>query len=181
VIGPTFEQFIAPGTGKTFSAVEMGTVGPEAMFAEATQSNSAITWMLRLVGVILIVMGLKMAFNILPSLFKVLPPLGKIIGAGVGLVCTIGGAAWSLAIIAIAWLFYRPLIGVPMLLISVAGIIFLSKKAGEKKAAKAAAAPSTAPAAPSSAPAAPAAEGWICSCGTVSKGKFCAGCGKPKP
>jgi len=179
VIGPTFEQYIAPGTGNTFTAVEMGTVGPEAMIASANKSNSAITWMLRLIGVILVVMGLKMVFNILPSLFKVLPPLGKIVGAGVALVCTVGGGAWSLAIIAIAWLFYRPLIGVPMLLISVAGIIFLSKKAGEKKAAKAA--PSTAaPAAPT--PAAPAAaEGWTCSCGTVSKGKFCAGCGKPRP
>ena len=29
--------------------------------------------------------------------------------------------------------------------------------------------------------AAPAAEGWICACGAVNKGKFCAECGAPKP
>jgi len=128
VIGPTFEEYIAPGTGRTFSAVEMGTVSAETMFKKAGDSNKFLTWLLRLVGVILVVMGLKMVFAILPTLFKVLPPLGKIVGAGVGLVCAIGGGAWSLAVISIAWLFYRPLIGIPLLLISVAGIIFLSKK-----------------------------------------------------
>jgi len=187
VIGPTFEEYIAPGTNRTFSAVEMGTVGAEAMFASAKKSNSALTWLLRLVGLILVVTGLKMVFNILPSLFKVLPPLGKIVGAGVTLVCAVGGGAWSLAIIAIAWLFYRPLIGLPMLLVSVAGIWFLAKKAKEKKAATApaTAAPAaggTAPAAPAEAPpaATPAADTWTCSCGAVNKGKFCNSCGKPR-
>jgi hypothetical protein len=141
VIGPTFEEYLAPGTGRTFTAVEMGTVGPEVMFASAKKSNSFLTWLLRIIGIILVVTSLKMVFAILPTLFKVLPPLGKIVGAGVGLVCAVGGGAWSLAIIAIAWLFYRPLIGLPMLLVSVAGIIFLSKKAKEKKAAAATAAP----------------------------------------
>jgi hypothetical protein len=134
VIGSTFEEYLAPGTGRTFTAVEMGTVGAESMFASAKKSNTFLTWLLRIIGIILIVTSLKMVFAILPTLFKVLPPLGKIVGAGVGLVCSIGGGAWSLAIIAIAWLFYRPLIGIPLLLVSVAGIWFLTKKAKEKKA-----------------------------------------------
>jgi len=137
VIGSTFEEYLAPGTGRTFTAVEMGTVGAEAMFASAKKSNSFLTWLLRIIGILLVVMSLKMVFAILPSLFKVLPPLGKIVGAGVGLVCAVGGGAWSLAIIAIAWLFYRPFIGLPLLLVSVAGIWFLTKKAKEKKAAAA--------------------------------------------
>jgi len=179
VIGPTFEEYITPGTGRAFSAVEMGTVGADAMFTSAKQANSFLTWVLRLIGVILIVMGLKMVFNILPSLFKVLPPLGKIVGAGVTLVCVVGGGAWSLAIIAIAWLFYRPFIGFPMLLVSVAGIWFLGKKAKEKTAVKATVSGAAAPVATTTP--APAADGWACVCGAVNKGKFCASCGKPKP
>jgi len=87
-----------------------------------------------------------------------------------------------LAIIAIAWLFYRPLIGIPLLLVSVAGIWFLSKKAKNRKAA-AAAAGGTAPAgAPASVPASAAPQGeWTCACGKVNKGKFCDDCGKPRP
>ena len=80
-------------------------------------------------------------FSILPTLFKVLPFLGNIVGAGVGLVCTVFGAVWSLFIIAIGWLFFRPLIGILMLAVVIGGIWFLKKKAKEKKAAEAAIAP----------------------------------------
>ena len=38
-----------------------------------------------------------------------------------------------------------------------------------------------APAAPAAAPAAPSAAAWTCTCGTQNYGKFCAGCGSPKP
>ncbi|MDR2923091.1 MAG: hypothetical protein LBU85_07105 [Treponema sp.] len=171
VIGSTFEEYIAK-TGKSFTGVAMGMVSADTMLESAKKTNSALTWLLRLIGVLLVVGGLKMLFAILPTLFKVLPPLAKIVGAGVGLVCAVGGGAWSLAIIAIAWLFYRPIIGVPMLLAAVLGIWFLNKKAKEKRAANANAAPAAT---------AVLADGWACSCGTVNKGKFCAECGKPKP
>jgi hypothetical protein len=107
----------------------MGTVSAENMFADAHSENNMITWVLRIIGVMLVVMGLKSIFSILPALFKVLPFLGNIVGAGVGLVCTVGGGAWSLLIIAVAWLFYRPLIGIPLLAAAVAGIWYLKKKA----------------------------------------------------
>jgi hypothetical protein len=180
VVGPTFEQYIAAGTGRAFSSVEMGIVSADTMLESAKKANSVFTWLLRLIGVILVVAGLKMVFAILPTLFKVLPFLANIVGAGVGLVCAIGGGAWSLVIISIAWLFYRPLIGIPMLLISVAGIWFLTKKAKEKKAAKASAAAQSA-IADVVANRSIAADGWKCDCGTVNKGKFCADCSKPKP
>jgi hypothetical protein len=174
VVGSTFEQYIAPGTGRTFTGVAMGTVSADTMFESAKQTNKVVTWLLRFLGIILVVGGLKMVFKILPTLFKVLPFLAKIVGAGIGLVCWVGGGAWSLVIISLAWLFYRPLIGIPLLLVSVAGIWFLTKKAKEKKAAAGTTTPETASAAP-------AADGWTCACGTVSKGKFCANCGAPKP
>jgi len=169
----TFEEFI-DSNGTPFSRVAMGMVSAETMFDSAKKENTFLTWILRLIGLLLVVAALKLVFKILPTLFKVLPPLAAIVGAGVTLVCSVGGFAWSLVVIALAWLFYRPLIGIPLLLVAVAGIWFLNKKAKEKKAA-----------APASAPAGAANvvtnDGWKCSCGTVNKGKFCADCGKPKP
>jgi len=130
VNGSTFEPYVAKN-GKTVSSVSMGTVSSEAMFAGEHLSNKALTWILRLVGLFLVIGGLKSMFSILPTLFKVLPFLGKIVGAGVGLVCTIFGGAWSLIIIALGWLWYRPLIGIGLLAVAIAGIWFLRKKGKE--------------------------------------------------
>lgn len=78
------------------------------MFASAAKENAMLTWILRLVGVLCVCFGLKAIFGILEAIAKVIPILGSIVGAGVGLVCMILGLAWSLLWIAIAWLAYRP-------------------------------------------------------------------------
>jgi hypothetical protein len=131
----TFEDYIAKN-GKTFSRVDMGMVSAEKMFADAHSENSTLAWVLRLLGIILAIAGLKQMFSILPTLFKVLPFLGNIVGAGVGLVCTVLGGVWGILIIGISWLFYRPLIGIPLLAIAVAGIWYLNKASKKKKAAE---------------------------------------------
>jgi hypothetical protein len=136
VNGSSFEQYYAKN-GKTFSAVEMGAVSSEKMFADAHSSNSMWTWVWRILGIIIVIGGLKSMFSILPTLFKVLPFLGNIVGAGVGLVCTIAGGAWSIVIIAISWLWYRPLIGILMLAVAVALIWYLKKRAKERKGERA--------------------------------------------
>ena len=132
VQGNTFTQYVAKN-GKQFSSVQNGTVSAEQMFESEHASNSMWTWILRILGVFMVIGGLKSMFGILPTLFKVLPFLSNIVGAGVGLVSSIFGFVWSLIIIAIAWLFYRPLIGIAIIAIAVAGIWFLKKKAKEKK------------------------------------------------
>ena len=48
----------------------------------------------------------------------VVPFVANIIGWGIGIVCTVVGIAWSLIIIAIAWLFYRPLLGISLLVLA---------------------------------------------------------------
>jgi len=87
------------------------------------------------VGTLLVVIGLALVFSIITALLKVLPFLANIVGAGIGLVCVLFGVAWSLLVISVSWLFYRPLIGVPMVIAAVALIWLLKKKAAAKKAA----------------------------------------------
>jgi len=127
VNGSTFGQYIA-ANGKTVSSVAMGTVSAESMFAGKHSSNKTWTWIFRFIGIILVIGGLKSIFNILPTLFKVLPFLGNIVQVGVGLVCSIVGFAWSIIIISISWLWYRPLIGIALLAVAVAAIWFLKSK-----------------------------------------------------
>ena len=49
---------------------------------------------------------------------KVVPFIAGIFGWGVGVVCRIVGIVWSLIVIAVAWLFYRPILGITLLVIS---------------------------------------------------------------
>ena len=134
VDGSTFKAYRAKN-GQSFSRVQMGTVGVDEMIEQARSENNMLTWVLRLVGVLLIVIGLKGMFGLLPTLFKVLPFLGSIVDAGVGLVSWIFGLAWSLIIIAIAWLVFRPIIGISLLVLAIAGIVFL-KRRGKKNEEK---------------------------------------------
>lgn len=131
VNGSTFDKYIAKN-GRNFSRVEVGTVSMENMFQGAKNDNSTLTWIFRIIGVLLVISGLKSMFDFLSMLLKWFPALGNLIEAGVGLVCGILGFVWSLIIIAIAWLFYRPIIGIPILVIAGGAIFYLRKRAKEK-------------------------------------------------
>jgi hypothetical protein len=131
VFGKTFVEFVAKN-GKSVSRLDDGVRSAEEMFASAAKENAMLTWILRLVGVLCVCFGLKSIFGILEAVAKVIPILGDIVGAGVGLVCTLVGLAWSFLWISIAWLAYRPLIGIPLLVASVGCVVWLKKKTKTK-------------------------------------------------
>ena len=91
------------------------TMRRRSRFTSEHNKNSALTWILRIAGFLLVVFGLKSLFEILVTLFKVLPFLASIVNFGVGAVCWIVGAVWSIVVIGIAWIFYRPALGGPLM------------------------------------------------------------------
>ena len=133
------------GTFTTFSAkhnnneyeLRVGNWSLEQMIKQANEDNSTMTWLFRLVGLLFVIAGLKMIFSILVTLFKVVPFLASIMNLGVGLICAVVGFAWSLIIIAIAWIFYRPLLGVALLVVA-GGLIYWLAIKGKKQQATAA-------------------------------------------
>jgi len=139
VSGRTFQEYNAKKTGKDIWLFSTGVAGKASMIADAHKANAMWAWILRLVGTLCVIGGLKGIFGFITTLAKVIPFLATIIGAGIGLICFVVGLAWSLVIIALAWLTYRPMIGVPMLLVAIAGIWYLKKVAANKKNAQPAA------------------------------------------
>ena len=123
LVGYTFERYTA-ANGKTVGMLVMGTKSAENMYESAHASNAMMTWLLRVGGVFLVCMGLGMIIAPLSVLASVVPLVGKIVGFGTGVFSTLFGLSWSLMIIALAWLFYRPLIGI-ILLAAAAGLIVL--------------------------------------------------------
>jgi len=103
------------------------------MFESAHAANSMWTWILRFVGVFLVCMSIGMMLAPLSVLASVIPFLGKLVGVGTGFVSMLAGMTWSLLIIALAWLFYRPLIGIILLVAAVGLIALLFTKLTSKK------------------------------------------------
>ena len=131
VAGDSFERYTAKN-GYTLLTLRDGTVGMDNMFDTEREGNKTLAWILRILGILLIVFGFRNIFNIVTALLKVLPFLGNIANLGVGLVSWVLGLAWSLVVIAIGWLVYRPVLGVALLVAAAALIWFLGKKSKEK-------------------------------------------------
>lgn len=126
VVGNTFEPFTK--NGKSLCTLSMGSHSMESMFESEKAANKALLWIIRLVGIILAIAGFRNIFDILVTLFKVLPPLSKVVGLGVGLVTGILGFVWALIIIIIAWIVYRPVLAIVLLVVAAALIVWMVKK-----------------------------------------------------
>jgi hypothetical protein len=117
VTGDTFKAYKAKN-GELFQTLVMGKQSIEEIFDAENMSNTILTWVLRLLGIVLVIAGLRGIFGIIETLLKVVPFIANIVGWGVGLVCTVVGIVWSLLVIAIAWIFYRPVLGIILLVIA---------------------------------------------------------------
>ena len=124
ISGNTFTQYKATN-GYTFSRLSMGRVSMSDMFEGARSGNKIMAWVLRVVGVLLVVTGLKMVFAPLSVMGDIIPIVGTIIGAGTRFVAWMLGLAWSLIVIAVAWVRFRPLIAGILVAIA-AGLVILS-------------------------------------------------------
>ena len=113
----TFKPFKAKN-GKTFETLVMGKKTADEIFESENSANSTWTWILRIAGIFLVIFSLKMVFGFIETILKVVPFVSNIVGWGVGIVCTIIGFVWSIIVIAIAWIFYRPLLGIALLVIA---------------------------------------------------------------
>lgn len=139
-VNNTFEPYTAEDGGGEVDLLTDGVKSAKAMFNDAKSANTMMTWIFRVAGFFAMFIGLSMLVAPLEVISDVLPFLGNIVGAVSKGVCFVIALVISLLDIALAWLFYRPVVGI-ILLAAVAGVIYLAKKARSKKAAPAPAAP----------------------------------------
>lgn len=146
-VKPQPVSVIAEQTSKTFRAyhtkagrdLEMlsaGDVSAAQMFAEAHAQNSMLTWLLRLVGFVLMAVGIGLVFKPLVVLADVVPFIGNILGFGVGIFAAFVALPLSLLTIALGWIFYRPLLATVLLVVAGAVIVgFVMLLRGRRQAA----------------------------------------------
>jgi hypothetical protein len=117
VDGDSFKPYKAKN-GKRFQTLVMGKKSGDEIIDAEKEANNMWLWAFRIIGIMIVIGGLKGIFGFIETILKVVPFIAGIFGWGVGVVCTIVGIVWSLIIIAIAWLFYRPILAICLLAIA---------------------------------------------------------------
>ena len=123
-----------------FYEVRTGLMTAEEVFKAAEDENAMLTWILRGLGFLMIWGGFGAIFKPISVLADVIPLFGDIAESGISIISGLLAAVLSFGVIAIAWLFCRPLIGILLLILmgaAIFGIITLIAKVRAAKKAKA--------------------------------------------
>ncbi|MBL0370473.1 TMEM43 family protein [Rhizobium sp. KVB221] len=103
-----------------------------AMFAQAQQENTIITWLIRAGGLLGLFIGFKLMTMILPVLGDVVPFIGSIVSFGTGILALVFTLVVGPLVIAIGWFAYRPALAIGIIassLLLAAAFIYLRRKA----------------------------------------------------
>jgi hypothetical protein len=127
--------------GGQIQLVRDGLMTAAAMFKAEQDANTMITWLIRLGGFILMFIGLAMFFRPLAVVADVVPLIGSIVGAGTGFIAFFGALASALLTIAVAWIFYRPLLAIALIAGTIALIVLIRSRSSSRKALRTSAGP----------------------------------------
>jgi hypothetical protein len=111
--------------GDALMRLTNGTKSASEMFKSAHEANATLTWILRGVGFALMFLGGFLVLRPFAVLADVLPFLGSFLRMGIGLFVGLLSFFGSFTVIGMAWVFYRPLIGIPLLLVAAGAAVAL--------------------------------------------------------
>lgn len=138
LLGKQTDATLSPYVTKTNTQLlmlEMGHKAPDEMFAAAESANQVLTWIIRVVCWIFVMVAFGMVLGPLEAIANVIPLLGDMVGFGAGLFGFVLGTGWTMLVIAVAWIAARPLLGCA-LLAGVLGLGFMAWKAAPKPRAR---------------------------------------------
>lgn len=146
--GNSFSPYHA-SAGDDLLLVKQSTMTAAQMFQAAQEENAMMTWVLRFVFWLFMFVGLLLVFKPISVFGDVIPFFGSMLGAGLGVFAFLFASGLSMLTIAVAWLVYRPLLGVLLLLVAggaIFGLVTLSRKRSAAKKAAGGAPPGPMPA-----------------------------------
>ncbi len=121
---------------RNINLLSQGNVSAEDMFLQAQKENKMITWIIRLIWLLLMYCGFAAMFKFIETLAKVLPFLANIIWVWTGII-----ALWLTLVVGfitiwIAWLVARPIVWICCLVVAAGGIFLLIKSKKSKDPTK---------------------------------------------
>jgi len=132
--------------GEPIALIETGTKSAETMFANAHSANRTFTWLARLGGFVLLLIGFLLLLGPLSTMSSIIPFLGGIFEAGMFLISfLVAIVVWCL-VTAVAWMVARPLVGGILFALSVGALLLAVRHIRRGAATRAQAAAVAAPA-----------------------------------
>ena len=108
-----------------------GTKNGAGMINDIESANKTMKWIFRILGTILIVVGISGILGPITTLIGYIPFLGKIVNSMIGVVSFLIGLVISLIVIAISWFAARPIVAICSLVAAAAliiAVVFYFKK-----------------------------------------------------
>jgi hypothetical protein len=121
--------------GTDVELIAAGDVPSTEMFREAQEENSNLTWILRAVGALIMLVGFAVILRPLAVAGDVIPLLGDLLRAGIVLIALLCTVAIAPIVVAFAWLWYRPLLALAVLVVGGLATFGLARLARGKAAA----------------------------------------------
>jgi hypothetical protein len=109
--------------GRKLLLTAMDTRDAATMFKQAEEANAHLTWILRGVAWLLMTLGVFLVLRPITMVANFIPFAGSLLSTGAFLLAAVGATGLSLVTVAVAWIAYRPVLGIA-LLVGAAVMIF---------------------------------------------------------
>lgn len=106
--------------GEQFLLAGHGVQSADDLFRKAQDDNRTLTWILRAVGLVVMLIGFSALFAPVNLLASYVPILGSLVSGAIFLVALAATALVGTSVIAIAWFFYRPLLSLALIAAGIA-------------------------------------------------------------
>ena len=129
--GDKLKPYTASNGSEVF-LIQPGAASAGEMFKDAIESNVFLTWIIRGGGLLLMFFGFMLSFTPLTATLGQVPLIGGLIRGGASLVGLIMTLLLGSIVIAMGWIFYRPLLALVIIAIGVGLAVALGVFAGKK-------------------------------------------------
>lgn len=130
--GSTFSDYVSEA-GKNVNEVREGLLTSKEIIKKMQDENNMLKWILRAVGTVVLICAYLAIISPITKLASYVPILGGIVGGIIFVICCIIGLIHSLLVIAIAWIRFRPVLGIILLAVVAVLVFFLVKIIKNKK------------------------------------------------
>lgn len=119
--GGSFDPF--PTRTTTIDLLKNQDMTSEQIFEASKNERYVLSWILRVLGLLMMVIGLTLILKPVSTVMDVIPLLGRISGGLLGFAAFLLGLGFAFITISIAWVAFRPLVGIPLLAAGLAVLI----------------------------------------------------------